>query len=180
MTPTRDRPGIAPRIRSATVVQHPSNLRVATDPAPAPFLNSASRFATMSAATPRSGDSFASSSTSAGRMNGGEFTDEDRIFENIFLHLQQTLEMSTRSLPVVNNHFIMRVNDQQSAPDQAKHFWQSLIQRTEAAIQTTEALKYRLSTIKLKEPGIRTQGAFWELCNAYIEVCCFSTAGWSS
>lgn len=171
VTPTRDRPGVGPRIRSATVVQHPSNLRVATDSAAPPFLNSASRLASMSSATPRSGDSFASSSASAGRVNG-EFTDEDRIFENIFLHLQQTAEMSMRSLPIVNSHFInaAKMNNQQASPDQPKHFWQTLIQKNDAALQTTEALKYRLSTIKLKEPGIRTQGAFWELCNAFIEV----------
>lgn len=171
-TPTTDRPGTGPRIRSATVVQHPSNLRVATDSAPLPFLNSANRFANMSAATPRSEDSFAPTNASAGRMNSGDFSDEDRIFENIFLHLQQTSEMSMRSLPIVNSHFInaMKMNNQQSAPDQTKHFWQTLIQRNEAAMQTTEDLKYRLSTLKLKEPGIRTQGTFWELCNAFIEV----------
>lgn len=172
VTPTRERPGTAPRGRSTTVVQHPSNLRVATDAGPPPFLNSANRMINMSAATPRSGDSFASSNTSAGRMNGGEFTDEDAVFENIFLHLQQTSEMSIRSLPPVISHFItaMKISSQQSNPEQPKHFWQNLIQKTDLALRTTDALKRRLSTIKLKEPGIRTQGAFWELCNAFIET----------
>lgn len=173
VTPTRDRPGTGLRSRSATVIQHPSNLRVATDASAPPFLNSANRLINISAATPRSGDSFASSNISGGRMNGGDFTDEDRAFENIFLHLQQSSDMSTRSLPIVNSHFItaMKLSSQQSNPEQPKHFWQNLIQKTELALQTTDALKRRLSTIKLKEPGIRTQSAFWELCNSFIEVC---------
>lgn len=173
VTPTRERPGTSLRVRGATVIQHPSTLRVATDGAPAPFINSASRFANMTAATPRSADSFASSNNS-GRMNGGDFTDEDRTFETIFLHLKDTAEMSMRSLPIVSSHFAMamKINNQQSNPDQSKQFWQNLIQKTEVALQTAEALKRRLSAIKLKEPGIRTQSAFWELCNAFIEVCC--------
>lgn len=171
-TPTRERPGTALRLRSTTVIQNSSTLRVATDTAPPPSLYSANRLATMTSATPRSGESFISSTTSGGRMNGGDFTDEDRIFENLFLRLQQTSEMSLRSLPTVISHFItaMKINSQQSTPEQPKHFWQTLIQKATTALQTTEALKSRLSSIKLKEPGIRTQGAFWELCNTFIDV----------
>ena len=176
VTPTRGRPGIAPRSRSTTVVQHPGNLHMAIDTAPPPFLNSANRLANISAATPRSGDSFASSTISGGRMNGGDFTDEDVIFENIFLNLQQTLEMSLRNLPTVHSHLItaMKISAQQSNPEQPKLFWQTLIQRTDIALRTTESLQRRLSAIKLKEPGIRTQGAFWELCNSFLQVCLFT------
>jgi hypothetical protein len=179
VTPTRDRPGIAPRSRSTTVVQHPSNLRVATDASAPPFLSSANRLANLSAATPRSGDSFASSNTSGGRMNGGDFTDEDAIFENIFLNLQQTSEMSLRSLPTIHSHFVtaMKISAQQSNPEQPKLFWQTLIQKADIALRTTDALKRRLSAIKLKEPGIRTQGAFWELCNSFLQVCHSTRSG---
>jgi hypothetical protein len=170
ITPTRDRPGTVLRNRSATVVQHPSNLRVATDARP-PFLNGTGRATTMTSATPRSGESFASSSTSGGRTNG-EFTEEDRIFEKIFLRLQQSSENALRALPEVTNHFIiaMTINSQSSNPEQPKHFWQNLIQKSQAALQNSVDLKARLSLIKLKEPGIRTQAAFWELCGIFIQV----------
>jgi hypothetical protein len=169
ITPTRERPGPGSRVRSATVVQH-SNLRVATDAPPPPFMNGG-RSATMTSATPRSGESFASGASS-GRLNGGDFTEEDRIFEKIFLRLQQSSEMTIRTLPTVNNHFVMamRISSQQSNPDQPNQFWQVLIQKCSNALQTAESLKARLSLIKLKEPGIRTQGAFWELCNSFIHV----------
>jgi len=169
ITPTRERPGTASRTRSATVVQHSSNLRVATDAPPPPFMNGAQRSATMSSATPRSGESFTSSASS---RIGGDFTEEDRVFEKIFLRLQQSSEMALKTLPSVNNHFFtaMKISSQQSNPDQPKQFWQVLIQKCSISLQNAETLKARLSLIKLKEPGIRTQGAFWELCNAFIHV----------
>ena len=173
VTPTRERPGTSSRIRSATVVQH-SNLRVATSGPPPPFLNGTGRSATMTSATPRSGESFASSTTSSGRI-GGDFTEEDRIFEKIFLRLQDASEMTIRALPHVNGHFVMAMEAgiQQNKPDQPRQFWQALILKCNTALQTAEALKSRLSLIRLKDPGIRTQNTFWELCNSFIQVSTF-------
>jgi len=166
MTPTRARPGMS-RSRGATVIQYPSHLRVATDTTLQPSLNS-SRM--LTSATPRSGDSFISAS--GGRMTGGEVTDDDIIFEKIFLNLQQTSDLSVRSLPTVISHFntAMEICSQQVTPEQPKIFWEILIQTAANALQITEALRFRLSNIKLKEPGIRTQGAFWELCNTFVDV----------
>ncbi len=167
VTPTRERPGLSSRIRSATVVQHSSNLRVATD-APPVFLSGIGRSATMTSATPRSGESFAS--VSSGR--GGDFSEEDRIFDKVFLRLQQSTEMAVNTLPLVNSHFFtaIKINSQQSNPDARKQLWHVLIQKCQVAIDTADALKGRLSLIKLKEPGIRMQAAFWELCNSFIQV----------
>ena len=172
VTPTRDRPGTATlRNRSATVIQNMPNLRVAIDAPTPPFSNS--RSTTMTSATPRSGESFASSVTSGSTTINGDFTDEDKLFEKIFLGLQQASDMAIKTLPVVNSHFVstMRISNQQSNPDQPKLYWQVLIQKCTMALQSADSLKARLSQIKLKEPGIRTQRAFWELCNLFIEVC---------
>ncbi|CZS98374.1 hypothetical protein WAI453_005849 [Rhynchosporium graminicola] len=165
VTPTRERPAPSLRIRSATVVQH-SNLRVATSGPPPPFLNGAGRSATMTSATPRSGESFAST-TSSGRT-GGDFTEEDRIFERIFLRLQDSSEMTIRALPQVNNHFHVAMDA--SGADQPIKFWLALIHKCSVALQTAESLKSRLSLIRLKDPGIRTQNTFWELCNSFIQT----------
>ncbi|TVY18306.1 Leucine-rich repeat-containing protein sog2 [Lachnellula arida] len=170
-TPTRDRPGTISRSRSGTVLQQSNTLRVATDNPPPPFHPGALRSATMTSATPRSGDSFASN-TSSGRLAPGDFSEEDRLFEKIFLLLQQSSEMAIKILPLVSSHFItaMRTNNQQPSPDTTRQFWQVLVQRCEMAQQTADVLKTRLSQIKLKEPGIRTQGAFWELCSAFVHA----------
>lgn len=171
VTPTRDRPNPGNRSRSATVVHGSSKLRVATDPLP-PFTNGNGRSATMTSsitATARSGDSFASSSTPAG---GVDFTEEDRLFGKIFLRLQQSSELAIRTLPGVNNYFVeaMRTSIQQGNPDHLKQFWQSVSQKCAIAKQTAEQLKARLSLVKLKEPDIRSQNAFWELCTAFVNV----------
>lgn len=172
ITPTRDRPGTTSRSRSGTVVQQSNSLRVATDAPPPQFHQGPLRSATMMSATPRSGDSFASSNTSGGRLTTGEFSEEDRLFDKIFLLLKQSSEMGVRTLPLVSSHFItaMKINSQQPNPETSKQFWQVLIQKCEMAQQVADALKIRLSQIKLKEPGIRTQGAFWELCSAFVHV----------
>lgn len=169
---TRERPAPTLRSRSATVVQHPNHLRVTTDVRPQ-FLNGSGRSATMTSATPRSGESFASS---GGRsIVNGDFNDEDRLFERIFLGLQQSSEMAIKTLPNVNSYFIsaMRMSIQQGNVDQLKQYWQLLSQKCTIALQTAETLKARLSLIKLKEPGIRNQSTFWELCTAFINVCPF-------
>ncbi|KAK6601046.1 Leucine-rich repeat-containing protein sog2 [Botrytis cinerea] len=150
VTPTRERPGTNFRTRSATVIQHSNNLRVAID-APPPFVGGNGRSATMTSATPRSGESFGSTGTS-GRM-AGDFTEEDKIFEKIFLRLQQTSEMALKTLPNVNAHFLGSM--QKSAiSSNAEH---------------ADALKSRLSQIKLKDPEIREQKGFWEICWAMVD-----------
>ncbi|KAI9642876.1 RAM signaling network component [Ciborinia camelliae] len=168
VTPTRERPGINFRTRSATVIQHSNNLRVAID-APSPFVSGNGRSALMASATPRSGESFVSTGTS-GRM-AGDFTEEDKIFEKIFLRLQQTSEMALRTLPSVNAHFLgsMQKSANSSNADHAKQYWQVLIQKCTNALHISDSLKARLSTIKLKDPEIREQKGFWEMCWAMVD-----------
>jgi hypothetical protein len=171
----RERPIYTPRFRSATVVQHPNQLRVTTDVRPQ-FLNGVGRSATMTAATPRSGESFTSSASSNGRaITNGEFTDEERMFERIFLSLQQSSEMTIKTLPTVNGYFVaaMKTTIQQGNVDQLKAYWQLLSSKCTIALQTAETLRTRLSLIKLKEPTVRHESAFWELCHSFINVCIF-------
>lgn len=169
VTPTRDRPATNSRIRSATVVQHPSNFRLATGPTPP--LHSASRFVNLESAAPRSGDSFASYIPPSGRI-GADFTEEDRLFEKIFLQLQKASDMALRNLPIVHNHFCeaMKVNSQMTKPETTLQFWHVLIQRNTASLQKAESLKNSLSLIVLKDPGIRSQGSFWDLCRSFMRV----------
>lgn len=176
LTPTRDRPtGTNSRLRSTTVVQHlqhPSNFRFATDPTPP--LHSTARFINPDSAAPRSGDSFTSFIPSGGRI-GIDFTEEDRLFEKIFLQLQKSSDMAMRNLPIVHNHFreAMKVNSQMAKPETTLQFWHVLIQRNAASLQKAESLKNSLSLIVLKDPGIRSQGSFWDLCRSFMRVCLF-------
>lgn len=171
VTPTAERPGHGMRGRSGNFVHNPSNLRVATDvplhPMPVPYINGTGRTATITAATPRSGDSFVSTSS---RGVIGDFTEEDRVFERIFLSLQRSTDLVMRTLPSLNSQFGACLNNimAQRSPKFVQ-YWRVLIAKCTTAIQNTEILKNRLSLIKLKEPGIRTQSAFWALCNNFID-----------
>ncbi|KAK4101978.1 hypothetical protein N658DRAFT_558654 [Parathielavia hyrcaniae] len=169
VAPTADRP-VNGRSRNGTFVYNPSNLRVATDVS-LPYVNGPGRPAMASAATPRSGESFVSTSTTGTRNLSADFSGEDRIFERIFLSLHKTTELVMRVLPTMNTQFMssMRTAAAHRSPDHLAQCWKALVTKCSTSIQQTEVLKARLSSIKLKEPGIRTQPSFWRLCNGFLE-----------
>ncbi|OTA55285.1 putative cell morphogenesis protein Sog2 [Hypoxylon sp. EC38] len=168
MTPTVDRPGLISRPRPGAFVHNPSNLRVTTDMG-VPYINGTGRMAQVTSATPRSGESFASS-------NGdlrfpADFTAEERLFEKIYLALQKSSDVVMRILPNINQQFIAyrRNAEHQRFPDRIIHCWKGLVAKCSIAIADTERLKDRLSHIKLKEPGVRTDPLFWSLCKSFID-----------
>ncbi|KAH7321009.1 putative cell morphogenesis protein Sog2 [Stachybotrys elegans] len=164
-TPNLDRPAI--RNRNGTP-HHPSNLRVATD-VPMPILNGGGRTATIMSATPWSGESFSWTNNSRGPAS--EFSEEDAIFEKIFLSLQKSTDVVLRTLPSFHVQLIgwLRNGTSQGAPQKLLHDWNRLIAMCNDTIQHTEAMKNRLSKIKLKEPGVRSQSSFWQLCRTFID-----------
>jgi hypothetical protein len=158
----------APRSRSGTMAHNPSNLRVAVDP-PSAFINGngGRRTAALGSATPRSGESFGWSND---RSVDLDFSDEDAQFEKIFLSLQKSADVVLRTLPNFNMQLAggLRNAMNQGAPSGLVRDWKRLVAMCNDAIQQTEFLKDRLSVMKLKEPGVRTQGNFWQLCNNFI------------
>ncbi|KAI1855890.1 hypothetical protein JX265_011973 [Neoarthrinium moseri] len=170
-TPTIDRPGLGPRPRSRNGNFHshnPSNLRVSTDVG-MPFINGTGRTATISSATPRSGESFASSD---GGRYAGDFSNDERHFEKIFLSLSKSSDILMRTLPTFNTQFnaFLREARAQRAPEHIMQCWKALIGRCSHAINQTDLLKGRLSAIKFKEPGIRTDPGFWALCKTFVDA----------
>ncbi|KAG9239570.1 RAM signaling pathway protein-domain-containing protein [Amylocarpus encephaloides] len=166
VTPTRERPGLSLRSRSATAIHTAGNLRIATNgQAPPALLSSANRSVTMTSATPRSGESFTSSNNGDRRI---EFSEEDKLFEKIYLRLLDAADMALIALPRVNSYFVSGKKSNQRPNENPPQFWNALIQRCAFAHQTAENLRERLSIIQVKEPGVRTQGAFWELCSAFV------------
>lgn len=156
------------RNRNGTVAQHPVNLRVATDmPMPSPHINGNSRTAIMMSATPRSGESFASISS---RDIGSDHSEEDAQFDKIFLSLQRSADIVMRTLPSfqVQLSGTLRTVVQQRAPTSLIREWRALITICDSTVQQTETLRGKLSAIKLKEPGVRSQASFWTLCNNFI------------
>ncbi|KAM4060082.1 RAM signaling pathway protein [Hirsutella rhossiliensis] len=164
-TPTADRPGFA-RSRNGTVVHNPANLRVATD-VPMPNLNGNGRSVTVTSATPRSGESFSSAHS---RDMASEFSEDDAQFDRIFLSLQKSSDIVLRTLPNFQDQLSggLRRALQQRAPMGMIQNWKSLIAMCQTTIQQTEILRNRLSLIKLKDPGVRTQPNFWDQCSNFV------------
>ncbi|RKF81729.1 hypothetical protein GcM3_032026 [Golovinomyces cichoracearum] len=157
------------RLRSATVVHGSAIQHSSLNYHPFPFQGEG-RSATASSINSREAYASPSSALTLSRVN--EFTEEDNLFEKIFLRLQQSLEITTRAIPFLHSQFLasMKISNQQSYSDQPKKIWQLLIHKCLLVAQNAEILKYRISSIKLKEPGIRTQSAFWELCYNFINA----------
>ncbi|KAJ8129817.1 hypothetical protein O1611_g3814 [Lasiodiplodia mahajangana] len=168
VTPIAERPGLRTRSRLGTFVHNPSNLRVATD-ASLPYFHSSNRSAQIMAVTPRSNESFTSSSTDLRYTN--DFAVEERQFEKIYLSLRHATELVMRTLPSLNVQFSngKRNAELLRSPDDVIRAWKALIAKCGIAIKETESLKSRLSLIKFKEPGIRTDAYFWSLCKSFID-----------
>lgn len=171
VTPTVERVGLRPR--NGTFSYNPSNLRVSTDVMPTmAFIQGTGRTATITTATPRSGESFASSNTSSIRgLLTADFSEQDTLFEKIFLSLQRSSEMISRTIPGINAQFAgaLRNATAQRAPESTLKWWRALVAECNMLMQQCADLKSRLSLIRVKEPGIRTQASFWSLCQNFLD-----------
>ncbi|KAK5997984.1 hypothetical protein PT974_00353 [Cladobotryum mycophilum] len=98
------------------------------------------------------------------------FSEEDAQFDRIFLSLQNSTDIVSHILPNFSIQLTGGVRNatQQRAPAGLLRDWRSLIALCNETIQQTEILKNRLSLIKLKDPGVRTQASFWTLCNNFV------------
>ncbi|KAI9710200.1 MAG: hypothetical protein M1812_007472 [Candelaria pacifica] len=181
ITPTRERPNPSRRLRSVTVVQHsPSIASSAKNHIPPPGHRSHNRSYTPTSsftATPRSAENFQRSGTSlpgsrSNTMQGPDEAEEERKFEKIFLHLSVAYSAAQKALPTLQREIIRcteaaRVKGPYGKADLICH---ALNDKTGYAIHATEALKRRLSTVKLKEPGVRVQREFWQLSVGFIKA----------
>ncbi|KAJ2907108.1 Leucine-rich repeat-containing protein sog2 [Zalerion maritima] len=169
-TPTADRPGSRTRSRQGTFVHNPSNLRVATDVPLPPQINGTGRTATITSATPRSGESFTSSISGRGLVP--DFTEQDRLFERVFLSLQRSSEKVMLTLPHFNSQFLngYKMASGQRYAEAHIRLWKVLYDRCQIMLNTTDALKMYLSSIKLKDPEVRNQARFWGICRDFIEA----------
>lgn len=133
--------------------------------------------ATSVSNTPRSGESFivTPSQLALPRINpitGLSDTEEERIFEGIYIALCKAHESAQQSLPVVRRSLNRA---QQNAIDEnlssnIKEMWSSLIFRCKHCLDVSEALNNRLLNMKVKDPnGGRNQREFWQTCKDFLQ-----------
>ncbi|KAI9849232.1 MAG: RAM signaling network component [Sclerophora amabilis] len=181
-TPTRERPNPGQRLRSETVVQRSDRNGSAShskSPRP-PKINGSSRRGSSNAgsALPKSGESFAIPDTlvdTPSRSNtivNADDAEEERQFEKIFLKLRTAYEIVLKALPSVKHQFVrcIEVCRKIETQKELRALWSTLDQHCSFAMQMAEALKAKMSSVRLKDPATRGQRDFWRLCATFVEA----------
>ncbi|KAK4549610.1 hypothetical protein LTR36_004911 [Oleoguttula mirabilis] len=180
VTPTQAKPVNNRRLRGATILQSmTSNGTLRAVPPPVPLNGHGSRTNTMtslSAVTPRSGDSFSTMSTSnlPSRSNtmrsvidDGEYDDN---FDRIYAKLKSACDLAAQSLPHCRTEFFGGKNNaDQVSQTRAAHHWALAINKCDTVIAANNMLISRLRVIRVKDPMVRNQRDFWQLCDAFVQ-----------
>lgn len=201
LTPTRERPNPERRRRNGNIPGNLNlfnSLASAQSSVPL-YINGRSRSnsrttglngSTVSsiANTPRSGESFnvpgtpmmrsRSNSAMAGhpvanRPPVPEEPEKESLFEKIFLGLKLTVEQVLVVIPSVQQVFrrCLAVTDSTIMSQKIRDLWTKLLQQCQFCLELSEALRIRLSTVKLHEPNnVRHSIEFWQLCHCFIRA----------
>jgi hypothetical protein len=134
-------------------------------------------FTSISAATPRSGESFATLSTiSRANTLTGSFdeVDEDALFDRIYAKLRTACDTCRNHIPQISrllkNNFEMLRRELDSDDPKIKVL-AGLIEKSNLVQEATTPLAQRLSQMQLKDTYSRSQPVFWQLCMSFIKVC---------
>lgn len=179
VTPTQAKPITNRRVRAGTILR-PGKINTGSVPPPVPLIPGAvSRTSTMtslSAVTPRSGESFSGlasapmsrSNTMQSQANG---VDEVREFEQIYSKLSKACDEASNVLPSCRMEFAMRKDGAaRSMPVAITHQLNLVLSKCEGAINAMLALQDKLKMVKLKDPALRHHRDFWQLCDAFVRV----------
>ncbi len=191
VTPTRIRPNPVTRMRSDTAIQHAASyasyaMNGIGTPAVPLYVNGRSRSNSRSntltnsatnsvASTPRTAESFGIPGTPyitsrSNTMHGIDDSESEAMFERIFVNLTHAYDQALKGIPLVYRHILRSLDVAvENQIDKDITFWKNLADRCSAAIDVAGALKVRLSSIKLKDPGLRNQREFWQLCNTFTK-----------
>nr|POE52091.1 leucine-rich repeat-containing protein sog2 [Quercus suber] len=169
------------RLRGATILRHiqsgtlQNEAKVRTMAPSVPLSSSSSRTNTMtslSAATPRSIESFSRAPSMTRSSTIRSVTDEsdnDEQFDRIFLKLQSASDLAHQSLPRCRAEFIVRKdNTATTGQHRVEHHWSLVIQKCDALIHANSFLLNRLGMVRLKDPTVRYQRDFWQLCDTFV------------
>lgn len=193
VTPTQAKPNTSNRQRGATILQSmasdttlramppppvPSVGTSSANPSRSNTMTSISSSASSTAPTPRSGESFstqASGRPSLSRSNTMRSTmdesDRDAQFDRIFLKLKQACDMAGQALPSCRTEAAARMQTAQAeGQSRMTARWKTILTKCDTAIANNKALKGRLDTVKVNDPGVRYSREFWMYCDGFVHV----------
>ncbi|KAF2117707.1 cell morphogenesis protein-like protein Sog2 [Lophiotrema nucula] len=131
----------------------------------------------ISAATPRSGESFATLASNMTRTNtltsNFDEADEDAQFDRIYSKLRSACESCRTYIPRItgslkNTFEILR--RELGSEDPKINVLASLIEKANEVEERTYALAKRLSQMQLKDTYIRSLPDFWQQCTGFIRA----------
>jgi hypothetical protein len=135
----------------------------------------------ISAATPRSGESFLTASTMS-RTNTMQSTlddvDEESQFERIYIKLKTACGQITKNVPQLLRWFRKTLEMERprlDSEDLKMKVLNNFIEKSEQVIGVADTLNERLSEIKLKDAVARSQRDFWQQCTLLTKVGSFLT-----
>lgn len=180
VTPTQTHPINNRRVRGSNPLQNmKSKSSLRNNPPPVTLHTHGSgtnAMASSSSATPRSSESFSAlpsstipsrSTTMRGVVDDG---DNDDHFGPIFLKLTSACELAGKSLPRCRTEFAVRKKDAENSNlVRLAHHWALALSRCEAVIAANNTLMHRLKLVRLKDPSVRSQRDFWQLCDGFVQ-----------
>ncbi|KZM25212.1 hypothetical protein ST47_g3618 [Ascochyta rabiei] len=131
----------------------------------------------LSAATPRSGESFSTLATNMSRTNtmtsSFDESDEDVQFDRVYQKLRNASESCRTSIPqitrLLREQFDVLRRDLDSDHPRIKAL-AGLIDKSNEVQQMTAPLASRLSQMQLKDSYTRSQIEFWQQCMGFIKA----------
>ncbi|KOS21716.1 Leucine-rich repeat-containing protein sog2 [Escovopsis weberi] len=104
------------------------------------------------------------------RDTHADVSDEDAQFDKIYLSLQASTDVVMQILPNFGVQLTGGIRNamQQRAPAALIRDWRTLIALCNDTVQQTEVLKNQMSLIRLRDPSVKAQGSFWNLCSNFV------------
>jgi hypothetical protein len=132
----------------------------------------------ISAATPRSGESFSTLAPSMTRSNtltsSFDEADEDAQFDRVYTKLRNASDSCRNSMPqitrMMREQFDGLRRDLDTEDPRVKAL-ANLIDKSNGVQQMTNPLAGRLSQMQLKDSYTRNQPEFWQQCMGFVKVC---------
>jgi hypothetical protein len=135
------------------------------------------------ASTPRSGEAFNLPASAAynSRINpstGLTDSQEEAIFEQIFLALTRAYDAALHTIPIAKAQFLrcLEAAEENRQPKSVYDLWSTLVYRCKTCIDVSEALQIRLVNMRLKDPNAhaiaagsgRNDPQLWLLCKSFL------------
>lgn len=134
----------------------------------------------ISAATPRSGESFSTLAPSMSRSNtltsNFDDVDDDTQFGRVYQKLRNACDSCNSSIPQITRCLkdqLIQLRSELDMDHPRVRALANLIDKSNEVQQMTIPLASRLSQMQLKDSYTRNQPEFWQQCMGFIKVRCF-------